>query len=116
MSSIVARSLYTAAPVARTALEDNATLLVSWWCTGFALVIIILRLGGRWIRTEKMFSEDKIMALSIIPLLARMACVHFVLKNGTNNAVVDGLTAQDIQNRELGSKMVLPARIMFAAL
>lgn len=56
------------------------------------------------------------MALSLVPLLARMALVHLVLLWGTNNAVTDGLTTSDIQHRKIGSKLVLASRIMYAAL
>lgn len=60
--------------------------------------------------------EDKIMAWSMIPLLTRMALVHLILRWGTNNARVEGLSADDLWYRELGSKLVLPARISYAAL
>lgn len=60
--------------------------------------------------------EDRIMAFSIIPLLTRMAFVHLILRWGTNNAITTGLSAAEIYRRELGSKMVLPARILYAAL
>ena len=113
---LVVRSIYSDPPPAQTAIQDNPTLLVSWWCTGFALVIILVRLAGRYIRTEKLFMEDKIAACSIIPLLARMALVHLVLRWGTNNAITTGLSPEDLWHRELGSKMVLPARILYAAL
>jgi len=56
------------------------------------------------------------MALSLVPLLGRMALVHLVLLWGTNNAITDGLTPLDIQHREIGSKLVLASRIMYAAL
>lgn len=57
------------------------------------------------------------MALSIVPLLARMALVHVVLRFGTNNAMTtDNLTAEEIHRREIGSKAVLASRIMYAAL
>lgn len=56
------------------------------------------------------------MAWSIIPLLGRMAFAHVVLRWGTNNAITTGLTADGIYHREIGSKMVLPARIFFAIL
>ena len=67
-------------------------------------------------RTEKLFPEDKIMALSIIPLLARMALVHVIMLWGTNNAITDGLTPSNIEHRVTGSKLVLASRIMYAAL
>lgn len=56
------------------------------------------------------------MALSIIPLLARMGLVHMVLLWGTNNAITTGLTQLDIEHREIGSRVVLASRIMYAAL
>ena len=61
--------------------------------------------------------EDKIMAVSIIPLLSRMALVHVILRYGTNNAIIpDDLGPEGIRRRELGSKLVLPSRILYAAL
>lgn len=113
---ITSRDFYSSPPRAKSKAEDNATLLVSWWCTGFALAIILVRLTGRYTRTEKLFREDKIMALSIIPLLARMGLVHIVMIWGTNNAVTTGLTQIDIEHREIGSRVVLASRIMYAAL
>lgn len=111
------RDLYSSPPPAQDIYINNPTLLVSWWCTCFSLVIIIARLCGRWIRTEKLFLEDKIMALSVIPLLARMGCVHVILRWGTNNALIEpGLPELEIWHREVGSKLVLPARIFYAAL
>lgn len=110
------RSLYSSAPRARTKAADNPILLVSWWCTGFAFAIIVVRLAGRYVRAEKLFREDKIIAWSIIPLLVRMAMVHMILIWGTNNAITDGLTDIQLRNRERGSKLVLVSRIMYAAL
>ncbi|KAL9588679.1 MAG: hypothetical protein Q9203_002524 [Teloschistes exilis] len=109
------RSLYSSPPHAKSSKADHPTLLVSWWCTGFGLAIILVRICGRYIRTERLFREDKIMAFSMIPLLGRMALIHVVMVWGTNNAINDGLTAQDISHREIGSKLVLAARIMYAA-
>ncbi|KAI9852090.1 MAG: hypothetical protein M1838_001887 [Thelocarpon superellum] len=102
-------------PPVRTFVQDNPTLLVSWWCTGFALTIILFRLAGRLVRTERLFREDKIMALAIIPLLARMALVHVVLLWGTNNVVTTSLTPEDVYHRQIGSGLVLASRIMYAA-
>lgn len=107
---------YSSPPPPRTRIQDNPTLLVSWWCTAFALAIILVRLSGRFVRTERLFKEDKIMALSIIPLLARMGLVHVVLIWGTNNAASQGLTPLEIRHREIGSRLVLVSRIMYAML
>lgn len=113
---LLTRGWPTTAPPAKGAVANNPTLLLSWWCTGFALAIILVRLSGRYVRTEKLFREDKIMALSIIPLLARMGLVHVVLLWGTNNTITTGLAPLDIQHRVVGSKLVLASRIMYAAL
>lgn len=56
------------------------------------------------------------MCLALIPLFVRMAFVHIVLIYGTNNVATVGIdyTAEQIRRRELGSKMVLAARIFYA--
>ncbi|KAL4895790.1 hypothetical protein BDV59DRAFT_173141 [Aspergillus ambiguus] len=109
------RSIYSNIPPdIRTRVDNHPTLLVSWWATGFSLAIIVTRVCGRYIRIERFFPEDKVMMASIIPLVIRMAFVHMVLVYGTNNTKTDGLTAEDIHNRELGSKFVLASRIFYA--
>ncbi|RAL05349.1 putative integral membrane protein Pth11-like [Aspergillus ibericus CBS 121593] len=109
------RGLFTSIPPdARTKLQNNPTLLVSWWATGFSVAIIVVRVCGRYVRIERFFREDKVMMASVIPLLIRMACVHVILIWGTNNTKTDGLTAEDIRHREIGSKLVLVARIFYA--
>ncbi|KAL4740451.1 hypothetical protein BDV11DRAFT_96002 [Aspergillus similis] len=114
-SILQTRGIYSAVPPdARTRLQDNPTLLVSWWATGVSLAIIVTRVCGRYVRIERLFREDKIMMASIIPLLARMAFVHVVLLWGTNNTKVDGLTDEEIRHREIGSRLVLAARIFYA--
>lgn len=102
-------------PALQTQDDMRPTLLISWWCTGFALLVIVVRVFGRYIRTEKLFREDKIMAASIIPLFIRMAFVHVILLWGTNNTTTDGLSALDIRHREIGSRLVLASRIFYAA-
>ena len=108
-------SLYSDPPPARSFRSNKATLLVSWWCTIFAAVIILFRVCGRFIRTEKLFKEDWMAFACMIPLFIRMGFVHVVLLYGTNNATTAGLTILDIDNREIGSKLVLCSRIFYAA-
>lgn len=102
-------------PPARTFDQNKATLLVSWWCTGFAVIIIVFRLVGRFIRMEQLLREDKIMAGALVPMLLRMGMAHLVLLWGTNNAVITGLSQEDILHREIGSRVVLALRVMYAA-
>ena len=56
------------------------------------------------------------MMASVIPLLIRMAFVHVVLLWGTNNTKTAGLAMEEIRHREIGSKLVLAARIFYAIL
>ena len=56
------------------------------------------------------------MAWSIVPLLLRMVLVHCILLWGTNNAKLAGMTEIELYHRQVGSKLVLGARIMYAAL
>ncbi|KIV79835.1 hypothetical protein PV11_07381 [Exophiala sideris] len=102
-------------PGLQSKLAMNPTLIVSWWCTLFALTAILIRLFGRWVRTERLFREDWIMFFSIIPLMIRMALVHVILIWGTNNTQTAGLSASEIRQREVGSRLVLAARIFYAA-
>ncbi|RAK73224.1 putative integral membrane protein Pth11-like [Aspergillus fijiensis CBS 313.89] len=101
-------------PNPRTKLDNNSTLLVSWWATGFSLAIIVTRVCGRYVRTERFFMEDKVMLAGVIPLLIRMACVHVILIWGTNNTKTAGLSTENIDHRVVGSKLVLVARIFYA--
>lgn len=108
-------SLYSEAPPARPFSDDKPTLLVMWWITIFSTAIISLRLVGRYIRVEKLFGEDKIAAAALLPLYLRAICVHFVLRYGTNNVQLDGLTGDALDKRVIGSRLVLASRIFYAA-
>jgi hypothetical protein len=83
----------------------------------FCTCLTLLRLAGRLIRIEKLFVEDKIVALSLVPMYLRMACAHVVLLYGTNNALLDEATttAEELSRRAIGSKAVLASRVFYAA-
>ncbi|KAK3348407.1 hypothetical protein B0H65DRAFT_174866 [Neurospora tetraspora] len=111
-------TLYTDPPALRPFSDDKPVLLVSWWLTLFCTVVIILRVLGRYVRMEKLFLEDKIAALSLIPMYIRIACVHVVLVYGTNNVELvnkEGLhlSEQAIDRRVVGSKLVLATRFFY---
>ncbi|KAF4980771.1 hypothetical protein FZEAL_3285 [Fusarium zealandicum] len=110
-------SLYSDPPSLREFKYDKPTLLVCWWATSFCTLIILLRLAGRFIRTERLFTEDRVAALALVPLYARMACVHYILINGTNNAQFDGhvLTDEQLRKKSIASGLVLASRIFYAA-
>jgi hypothetical protein len=114
-------SLYTPPPPFRAFRDDKPSLLVCWWCTVFAAAIILFRVAGRYIRSEMLFGEDKLALACLVPLLIRMGFVHVVLLYGTNNMEVPtGLGAgtgeleEVIRRREVGSRVVLGARVFYA--
>jgi len=110
-------TLYSLPPPLRPFSDDKPTLLVSWWITSLCSVVIALRLAGRYVRVEKLFFEDKIAGLFLIPLVLRAAVVHVVLLYGTNNVLVSPpleLSPEQIYRRSIGSRLVLLARILHA--
>ncbi|EGY14007.1 uncharacterized protein VDAG_00689 [Verticillium dahliae VdLs.17] len=109
--------LYSDPPTLRTFDQDKPTLLVCWWITIFCTVMIVLRVVGRFIRTEKLFREDKVVSLALIPMYLRMGCVHFILLYGTNNADFTGVTLSEKQHRQrqIASGLVLASRLLYAA-
>lgn len=108
-------SLYSPPPPLHTQEQDKPTLLVCWWITLFCTTIILLRVCGRFIRSEKLFTEDKTAALAIIPLFLRMGCVHIILIYGTNNAQIPAdISADGLQMKQIASGLVLLSRILYA--
>ncbi|KAK4204599.1 hypothetical protein QBC40DRAFT_216863 [Triangularia verruculosa] len=110
-------TLYSSPPAARPFGDDKPTLLTSWWITLLCAFLILLRLVGRFVRVEKLFGEDKVAALVLIPLFLRMAFVHPILVFGTNNVELnDELDVSDegLRRRAIGSGLVLISRIIYA--
>lgn len=110
-------TLYSEAPDLRAFRDDKPTLLVCWWATSFCTLMILLRVTGRFIRTERLFIEDKIAALAVIPLILRMVCVHYILIFGTNNADFSDveLTSLQLHQKSVASGLVLLSRFFYAA-
>jgi len=110
-------ALYSDPPPLSPFSEVKPTLLVCWWITTFCAVIIALRVTGRFVRTEKLFAEDKTAALALIPLFLRMGCVHAILVYGTNNAQLAGahLSDDELGKRSIASGLVLLSRFLYAA-
>ncbi|KJZ79235.1 hypothetical protein HIM_01386 [Hirsutella minnesotensis 3608] len=109
--------LYSDPPALLPFRHDKPTLLVCWWATSFCSLMIIFRVTGRFIRTERLFREDRIAALALMPLILRMVCVHFILIYGTNNADFTGvnLTATQIHQRSIGSGLLMASRFFYAS-
>lgn len=110
-------TLYSEAPELVSWPYVKPTLLVCWWATLFCTVVILLRVAGRFVRSEMLFPEDKMAFYSLLPMYARMGCVHVVLVYGTNNTDFSDvtLTAEEIRRRTIGSGLVLASRIFYSA-
>lgn len=109
-------SLYSSPPPLHSFQEDKPSLLVCWWITLFCVTIILTRLGGRFIRSEKLFREDKTAAIAIPLLLMRMGLLHVVFLYGTNNAQLpDDVDSKELYRRQIGSGLVLAIRILYTA-
>ncbi|KAK0391168.1 hypothetical protein NLU13_0669 [Sarocladium strictum] len=110
-------SLYSAPPRHRDFHVDKPTLLVCWWATAMCTMIILLRVTGRFIRTERLFREDRIAALALIPMYIRMGLVHYILLHATNNNDFTGfnIDAEFLREVSIASGLVLATRIFYAA-
>lgn len=110
-------AFYTDPPSLRAFKYDKPSLLVCWWITIFCALLILIRLTGRFVRTERLFREDRIAAGALLPLFLRMGCVHFILTNGTNNSDFSNvqLTTDEITKKSIASGLVLASRILFTS-
>lgn len=74
-------------------------------------------MGGRFVRSDRLFVEDKVAALALIPLYLRMGCVHVILIYGTNNTQLAdaNLSDEEIRRKSIASGLVLMSRILYAA-
>lgn len=109
--------LYSEAPETLAWIHVKPTILVCWWATLFSTIIILLRVAGRMIRSETLFTEDKMAFFCLIPMYARMGLVHVVLLYGTNNNDFSraDLTHDEIRRRAIGSGLVLASRVFYSA-
>ncbi|KAI1179411.1 GPCR protein, PTH11-type [Nemania sp. FL0916] len=109
-------TLYSSPPPLHSADDDKPTLLVCWWITLFCATIIFLRVAGRFVRSEKLFREDKTVVFAAVPLFLRMALVHIVLLWGTNNATFSWpLTETEKRHKSIASGLVIGSRVFYAA-
>lgn len=108
--------LYSEPPPLHSSDDDKPTLLVCWWITLFCTTIIFLRVAGRFIRSEKLFREDKTVTFAVIPLFLRMGLVHLILLWGTNNAQFTWpLTETEKRHKSIASGLVIASRVLYAA-
>lgn len=110
-------TLYSEPPELHPWAHVKPTLLVCWWATLFSTIIVLLRVSGRMIRSERLFAEDKMAFFCLIPMYVRMGLVHVILLYGTNNDDFSrtNLTPEEIRRRTIGSGLVLASRIFYSA-
>ncbi|KAI9682901.1 MAG: hypothetical protein M1829_006337 [Trizodia sp. TS-e1964] len=97
---------------------DYQTVLLVWICTGLAVAIMLLRLGMRKFRSQVFEIGDYLTMFALFNLLGRSVLAHVCLVYGTNNVSADfrrthQFTMEEIQNRELGSKLILVDRFFY---
>lgn len=68
-----------------------------------------------------MYPDDIWMGISMGPLLIRLGLIHMVLVYGTNNINYDKvnvleMSSTQLQQRVIGSKLILLSRITYAGL
>ncbi|KAL7269531.1 hypothetical protein RUND412_007806, partial [Rhizina undulata] len=100
---------------------DYNTLATTWACSMLSLIIIITRLSWRYRQVGRMYLDDLWMGISLGPLLLRLAFIHVTLVWMTNNFdrseyPVSQMSPLEIKQRIIGSKLVLPGRVFYAAL
>jgi hypothetical protein len=98
--------------------ETDEELLILWFLTGAALVIMILRLFLRKYRKQSLEPGDYFTIAAIISLLLRGALIHVALVWGTNSitAAVRAqlqFTTEEIYRRETGSKLTIVNRVFY---
>jgi hypothetical protein len=96
----------------------NTTLIIHWAFSVCAFFLISLRLFLRKYRRLNFTQGDYCAMGAFFCALVRLALIHIVLIWGTNNmpaALRETLyfSAQDIRQREIGSKCVLADRFFY---
>ena len=98
--------------------ETDEEMLILWFLTGAAVVIMILRLFLRKYRKQSLELGDYFTIAAIISLLLRGALIHVALVWGTNSitAAVRAqlqFTTEEICRRETGSKLTIVNRVFY---
>ena len=98
--------------------ETDEELLILWFLTGAAVVIMILRLFLRKYRKQSLELGDYFTIAAITSLLLRGTLIHVALVWGTNSitAAVRAqlqFTTEEIYRLETGSKLTIVNRVFY---
>ncbi|KAA8644967.1 hypothetical protein EYZ11_004499 [Aspergillus tanneri] len=96
----------------------QATLALLWAFTWVTVALIATRLLLRKVRRKAFVAGDYLSMAAILCALIRLALVHVIILWGTNNMAPKmrseyPFTAQEIYQREIGSKLTLVNRIFY---
>lgn len=97
-------------------MEDPA-LLVHWLFTSLALLVMATRLVWKWVSPQPWHLGDSLTVAAVVCALCRAGLIHVVLTGGTTNvpqSIRDaGFTQEQIDQRELGSRLALANRVFY---
>ncbi len=111
MAELVPRHHYPWTPK-----QEMRVLVVSYSMAAITFAVLMTRFGWRAIRGVRR-KDDWLALAAVLPLLVRLALVHVIIRLGTNSGTAKGaegaLPYEEVQRRELGSKLVLAARVLY---
>ncbi len=98
--------------------DAQTTLIMTWIFTWLAEILMAARLLLRKVRRQNLDFSDKLTMMAMACLIIRLALAHVVIIWGTNNLspafrASHVFTAQDIYQREIGSKLTLAVRCVY---
>lgn len=100
-------------------MDDRLMASVLCACTLIPLVLILVRLAWRYRRGQRFGKDDIWMAVSIAPLLMRLAFSYIATAFMTayfDHAALreDHMSAGEVRRRTIGAITVLPSRVCYA--
>lgn len=98
--------------------EIEAELVILWFLTGGAVVIMLLRLTLKHYRQEGFSLGDYFTIAAIVSILLRGAVIHVALVWGTNSITaavrkVLKFTPEVIYRHEVGAKLTIVNRVFY---
>jgi hypothetical protein len=99
--------------------DTQVTIVITWVFTWLAEALMTLRLLMRKFRKQRFDISDYLTIAAMAFLIVRLGLVHVVLVWGTNNISAayrqsNVFPDQEIWQREVGSKLTLASRAVYA--
>ena len=98
--------------------ETMQTLVILYICSGYAISLMGFRVVLRRVKGLEWNVSDYLTMVCVVALIARTSMIHVVLIWGTNNVplfyrVLHIFGAEEIYQRETGSKLLLASRFFY---